>query len=69
MFDEVGDGCGAGETDREMYVVRDAADAVAFAARVAGDRGEVGVEFSGDVGFEEGMPVFAGEDDVDQNEG
>ena len=43
MFDEFGDGDGAGETDGEMDVIVEAADEETFAVEVACDRGEVGV--------------------------
>ena len=68
MFDEFGDGDGAGETDGEMDVIVEAADEETFAVEVACDRGEVGVEVWADGGFEEGRAVFGGEDDVDEDQ-
>jgi len=65
----MGDCRGAGQADGEMDVVLDAACAVAFAACVPGHRGEVRVEFGGDVWGEEGGSVFGAEDQVDQHEG
>ena len=68
MFDEFGDGDGAGESDGEMDVVRNAADEEAFAVEVACDGREVGVEVWADRGLEERGAVLRGEDDVEERE-
>jgi hypothetical protein len=68
LFHEFCHGEGARESDGEMEVVFDAADEETFAVEVACDRGDVGVEFWEDGGFEERGAVFGGEDDVDEDE-
>ena len=52
-----------------MDVVGDTADAVGLAVLVAAGGGEVGVKFLGDVGGDGALPVFGGEDDVDDDFG
>ena len=68
MFDELRHGDGAGESDGEMDVVRNAADEEAVAVEVACDGGEIGVELWKDGGWEEREAVLGGEDDVDKDE-
>ncbi len=68
MFDEFGDGDGAGESDGEMDVVRNAADEEAVAVEVARDGGEIGVELWAEGGLEERGAVPGGEDDVEEDE-
>jgi hypothetical protein len=69
LFDELGDGCSAGESDGEMDVVGDAANAIAFTTVITGDRGEIGVEVDGDFRGEKGGSVLGAEDEMDQYEG
>lgn len=49
-------------------MVRHTADAICFAIRVAGDRGQIGVEFRAGVGIEKGTAFLRAEDDVDDDE-
>jgi hypothetical protein len=51
-----------------MHMVGYAAHAITFATGVAGDRGEIGVEFGPRVGVEECASVFRTEDYMDDDE-
>ncbi len=51
MFDELGDCDCAGEADGEVDVVFHTAGEETFAVEVAGDGGEVGVEFGAEGGL------------------
>ena len=51
-----------------MHMIGDTPDTVAFAIRVARDRGEVGVERGTNRGIKNGRAVFGAEDDVNEEE-
>ncbi len=67
-FDEIGHGDGARKPDGEMNVIGDTANAKAFAIRVPGDRGEIGVKRGTDFRAKERCAVLRGENDVDEKE-
>jgi hypothetical protein len=69
LFNNFSNRFGTRDTDRKMDVVGGSAGTVAFASRVADERGEVCVERGADGFAEERLAVFRGEDYVDEEEG
>jgi hypothetical protein len=47
--DEIGEGNRSGKPDREMHMVRHAADAVTLPVVMTGHRGEIGVKVRADI--------------------
>ena len=69
MFDEFGDSKGAWESNSKMDVVGDASDPVTFAIEIPGNRGEISVSLLPDGVGEEGVAVFRGKDEVEDDMG
>jgi len=64
--DGFGDSCGGGEGEEDVDVVFDAADGEGGHVVFASDSADVGPKARGDVGGDEGLAMFGGEDAVHQ---